>query len=185
MPYLHYHLARWHRRPSRFLWFFIGAGTATWWILHKDANAYHRHGFFGHCRRRQLPPPDNGGTMNPDASWPMPDSSDVPRNVPLAAWSVPFERAPQWDAPDKEKTAHFSRQAVDTVSSYSKSPSISTEYNQATELTEVALESILSTAESLMAVRGYFFDTTIPFLFNTFPETCCTSCPPRAAAKLV
>ena len=153
MPYPHYHLAHWHRRPSRFLWFFIGAGTATWWILHKDANAYHRHGFFGHCRRPQLPPPDNGGTMNPDAS---PDSRDVPRNVP--AWGVPFERAAQWDAPDKEKMAHFSRQAVDTVSSYSKSPSISTEYNQATELTEVALESILSTAESLKAVRGYFFD---------------------------
>jgi len=91
--------------------------------------------------------------MNPDAS---PDSRDVPRNVP--AWGVPFERAAQWDAPDKEKMAHFSRQAVDTVSSYSKSPSISTEYNQATELTEVALESILSTAESLKAVRGYFFD---------------------------
>ncbi|KIK09039.1 hypothetical protein K443DRAFT_84152 [Laccaria amethystina LaAM-08-1] len=133
MPYPHYHLAHWHRRPSRFLWFFIGAGTATWWILHKDANSYHRHGFFGHCRRPQLPPPDNGSTMNPDASWPTPDSRAVPRNVP--AWGVPFEREAQWDTPDNEKMAHFSRQAVDT----------------ATELTEGALESILSTAESLKA----------------------------------
>lgn len=120
MPYPPYHLTHWHRGPSRFLWFFIGAGTATWWILHKGANAHYQHGLFGHCRRPQLPPPDNGGTMNPDASLPMPDSRNVPRNA--SAWGIPFERAAQWDAPDKENMAPFSRQAVDTVSFYFEEP---------------------------------------------------------------
>ncbi|KAH9935920.1 uncharacterized protein BXZ73DRAFT_76735 [Epithele typhae] len=34
------HIHRCYRASSRFLWFFFGAGTATWWHYHKDG---HRH----------------------------------------------------------------------------------------------------------------------------------------------
>ena len=40
-----------HRGPSRFLWFVIGAASATWWIKSKEAQGFQVR----HCSRARIP----------------------------------------------------------------------------------------------------------------------------------
>lgn len=50
-PYHHlHHMGRFHRGPSRLLWFVLGGLTATWWYKHKEADKV----AFGHCIRRSM-----------------------------------------------------------------------------------------------------------------------------------
>ncbi|TFK94157.1 hypothetical protein K466DRAFT_593826 [Polyporus arcularius HHB13444] len=52
-PWHHWHHARrCGRATSRLLWFFIGAGTATWWTHHHDYRAWHEA---RHCGRDRIP----------------------------------------------------------------------------------------------------------------------------------
>ncbi|KAF5316665.1 hypothetical protein D9619_006655 [Psilocybe cf. subviscida] len=147
-PYHFHQMGRWHRGPSRILWFLIGAGTATWWIKRKDGD---RH-IFGHCRR--VAPPASVEAQ--PAPWPPQSITDIPRviaNMPPAS-SEPASPQPvspgargmmgegwdpkrsryedHWDI-EKEQLAKLSKQAADTMA----------------EITEATLASVMSTAEAL------------------------------------
>ncbi|KAF9266997.1 hypothetical protein L218DRAFT_956083 [Marasmius fiardii PR-910] len=73
-PPFHWHSWYHHhggRRPSRLLWFLIGAGTATFFIYRKQA---HRNddAYWGHCRKVPVQPPpqiqanlERGRSMEP------------------------------------------------------------------------------------------------------------------------
>ncbi|KIM44941.1 hypothetical protein M413DRAFT_442916 [Hebeloma cylindrosporum] len=146
-----------HRAPSRLLWFFIGAGTATWWIKRKECEGRS----FGPCRR--LPPSSQGfpSTSNaaPAYQYPAPDpakpsipadsrdQAPVPTPPPQdAAPAGPRMRFPppiwewekrqdrEWEQ-DKENFIKMSSQAADVM----------------VDLTESTLESILGTADILRA----------------------------------
>ena len=61
--------------PSRLLWFLIGAGSASWWMMSKDRDFDRRH--WGHCRRVDYPAPrdpSNNDTAAPGGPGPNNDS---------------------------------------------------------------------------------------------------------------
>lgn len=128
-------MGRWHRGPSRIVWFLIGAGAATWWIRRKDGERR----IFGHCRR--VSPLDVNEAPQGPSPWQPQTISDVPRaiaNMPPSYEATPAHQQQQpvspgargmmgedwdprkmrhddqWEA-EKEQLAKLSRQATDTV----------------------------------------------------------------------
>lgn len=110
---------RWHRGPSRIIWFLIGAASATWWIKGKEA----RHGqgswSYGHCVRPSIQP-----QLQPLPAPPNPDASswsprDIPRainNIPPAdSWGGQQSQTEPWSE-EKERMAALGNQAGDKVS---------------------------------------------------------------------
>ena len=75
--YWHYHhMHRCSRATSRLFWFFVGAGTATWWHVHKDHAAWHAA---RHCGRDRIP----------QHAYPAPGAlPPVDPTVPIAAASA-------------------------------------------------------------------------------------------------
>src|SRR5438309_8023970 len=114
------HPSHWYHRsrPSRLLWFLIGAGFTLWWTKR------HERGDFRMCTRHRLPPPPSQGDSNgQNPAWPQ-NMSDVPRainNIPSGdapasppAGSWPPKDGWKWD-PDREHMEKVSKQAVDAV----------------------------------------------------------------------
>jgi len=134
---MHYY----HRGPSRLLWFFIGAGAATWWIKRKDYDVRS----FGPCRR--LPPsshtfPQGAPTSNTVPPYPYPSQSTAPAaaatshpadpsiptespkdqvpvaptgmKIPPPVWEWEKRRDWEWEQ-DKENFVKMSNQAADAV----------------------------------------------------------------------
>jgi hypothetical protein len=151
------------RGPSRILWFLIGAATTHWLIKRKDCDSR----VFGHCRRLQYqtPPPNSsvpdGAPSNGAASVPNPWSvtaRDIPRtinNIPPSHWGS--EQQQSWYQ-EKEHLADITRKVTDAVWSclclyLPKFPLLMT--FQMADLTEATLESVLSAAEALKAVRCF------------------------------
>lgn len=104
-PYHHH----WHRGPSRILWFFIGAASATFWIKRKDM---HNEGHFSRCFRAPIQQP-------PPASAPAWSARDIPgaiNNIPPAE-PVPWALGHQKSASsrEEERILELTRQAGDAV----------------------------------------------------------------------
>ncbi|TFK32781.1 hypothetical protein BDQ12DRAFT_691974 [Crucibulum laeve] len=130
-PYHYRPMGLWCRGPSRILWFAVGAGTAAWWIKHKDTERRP----FGHCVRPllQAPPPPSPPTP-PSEDWTPREISKAINNL---GGKVEWGRGEQQTSHtwEDEQVAAFTRQAADTM----------------TELTESTLDSVLSTAQALKA----------------------------------
>lgn len=104
-PFPYYYYSG-RRRPSRLLWFLVGAGAATMWIKHRQAKALHgNHYWNSYCKRPQVR-----------------ETVDESR---LAVWRRQLEGQPppgkryadeDWDT-EKEKLYVVSRQAQDAVRS--------------------------------------------------------------------
>ncbi|KAF8074898.1 hypothetical protein FPV67DRAFT_603475 [Lyophyllum atratum] len=118
----HWH---WHRGPSRLIWFFIGAATATWWIKHKEG----RHGGSNHhCIRAPVQPPVLSSHSDPDP-WST-------RRVTRAINGIPPAEVSNndWDE-EKQRVAELSQSAGDKLA----------------ELSEATLDTVLTTVEVLKA----------------------------------
>lgn len=168
---------RYSRGPSRLLWFFIGAGTAFWWLKHREAN-----GHVPFCARHRLQPPTTDNQQNP--GWPQ-RMGDIPRAInnipPVDATTEPSPQPPsrgspaswKWD-PDREHLEKISKQAVDAVGFLRillhKATSLFS-LQQMADLTESTLESVLSTAESLKVVCHSFVNIIFFSLIMNL-ETC-------------
>ncbi|PPQ88701.1 hypothetical protein CVT25_009465 [Psilocybe cyanescens] len=150
--YPNFYMGHWSR-PSRLVWFIVGAASATWWIKRRESNGR----TFGHCMRPPIQSHihasgNNDGIQPPPqghhSPWPQ-SIGDIPRainNIPEPSPPPPQIYSPnalgewekrqdtQWDL-EKEHLAKISRQATDAMA----------------ELTEATLESVLSTAEALKA----------------------------------
>jgi len=135
-----------HRGPRRLLWFVIGAGTATWWIKHREMN--NNGGMtWGHCRRPNIQNTPAPTTASADGSNVNPqDSSFSFRDVPRAinnisppsrdwGWGWGEKKLAEKHQEEQDQLADLRRQATETM----------------TDITEATLESILSTAEVLKA----------------------------------
>ncbi|KAK7686383.1 hypothetical protein QCA50_010607 [Cerrena zonata] len=148
-PYWH-----WHHRPSRLLWFVIGATTATWWIKSRE---YHRdHYKMRHCSRRQIPA----------EAYPMPASSSAPL-VPDASANpskvtIPAERTqmlpPMAQSPSTEwgwgwnSSESHPRHVDPWEDSRGRTDELSNRANEKfMEISEATIDSVLSTVESLKA----------------------------------
>ncbi|KAF9453618.1 hypothetical protein P691DRAFT_719478 [Macrolepiota fuliginosa MF-IS2] len=131
------------RGPSRIVWFLIGAGTATWWIKHRDV---HHFSQWGHCRRLAIENATANANMSTTAQPAngSPESSfsfkDIPRtinNIPPAAaswnWGWGERKEAQKYQEEQDNLAELRRQATDAM----------------TEMTEATLDSILAGAEAL------------------------------------
>ncbi|KAF8963417.1 hypothetical protein BDZ97DRAFT_1758673 [Flammula alnicola] len=99
-------MGRWHRGPSRLLWFIVGAATATWWIKRKDADRR----IFGHCKRPPIqassgPASDHPGAFSGSRS-------------PFSDWEKRQDW--QWEQ-EKEHLAKISRQATDAMADLTES----------------------------------------------------------------
>lgn len=124
----------WHYRggPRRFVWFMLGAGTATLFIMHHEAHKNHQ--YYGHCYRapvRPIAPPSETsaaataaaavsteGASNYNWSW---NGRDIPRavnNIPpasVSSWGYPENHLDrQWEE-EKKRLVAFGKQAEDTV----------------------------------------------------------------------
>ncbi|CCM04224.1 uncharacterized protein FIBRA_06391 [Fibroporia radiculosa] len=150
-----------HHRPSRFVWFFVGAASASFFFKSREAHEWKAR----HCRRNQIqqetcssasaadsPVPRQSADLSPSAvdhrSWGWSWSSDKgfnswgsPRHQrqeadqqeaaqPSPAFSTPA--VDRWDE-ERRRMQELGKQATDTIS----------------ELSEVTLDSVLSTVQSL------------------------------------
>ncbi|KXN84263.1 hypothetical protein AN958_12836 [Leucoagaricus sp. SymC.cos] len=138
-----------YRGPSRLLWFFIGAGAATWW--HKHREMHNSSWTWGHCRRAAIhnnpnnvpiatAPVAEGSAANQSAN--TPDSSfsfkDIPKtinNIPPAGWGWGERKETERYQEEQDRLAELRRQTTEVMS----------------DMTEATLESILSGAEALKA----------------------------------
>jgi hypothetical protein len=113
--------------PSRFIWFAIGAGAATFW--HKCHQMNYNGAPWGHCRRsaiQQQHPYPNPPPTNPDGSstpTQAQESSfsykDIPKrinNIPPANWEWGQEKERLRNQEDEDRLADLRRQATETVS---------------------------------------------------------------------
>ncbi|KAF8194951.1 hypothetical protein BJ912DRAFT_1040521 [Pholiota molesta] len=127
------------RRPSRLLWFLLGAGTTAVAMKSQAMAQYHGHGRhgWGSCRRVGV----EGMGANPASASAPPASASAPSAAaqrgpcPLKAYEGWEKQQDERIAAEKAHMAKVSRQAVDTM----------------VELTEATLESVLTTAEALKA----------------------------------
>lgn len=95
--YPYYRWSHWHRwssckPPSRLRWFLFGAGSALWWIKHKEAHSYHNHMKAKFCSRHQIPP----------EAYPLPGS---PQQQQHSHWWIP-----SWDDRDRRGWGEGDRQ---------------------------------------------------------------------------
>ncbi|KAJ4473827.1 hypothetical protein J3R30DRAFT_3707792 [Lentinula aciculospora] len=69
-----YRRSHWHRRPSRLLWFGIGAASATVYIMHKEAEQSGRANYWKNCYRPpvQQSQPQTGGGFSQVLADPLP-----------------------------------------------------------------------------------------------------------------
>ncbi|KAF8920585.1 hypothetical protein CPB85DRAFT_494705 [Mucidula mucida] len=98
----YYRYCRSRRGPSRLLWFFIGAGTAAFWIKHKQAADTHGKFYWKHCQR--------------------PPVRETTTESKLAAWRRQCEGPhadEEWEM-EKEKIAAIGRQAQDAMTDISE-----------------------------------------------------------------
>jgi len=99
---------------SHFIWFIIGAGTATWWAKHKSSR-YDCHG----STRNRSPPfsqsPYNNATAKGDQH---PQGAPETSSVTGDQQQTPFG----WEM-EKDRIRDISRQAGDTVRISFTSPS--------------------------------------------------------------
>lgn len=122
----HWHPMHFRRGPSRLVWFFIGAGSATLLIKHKEASLHSDNKrYWGHCFRApiQVPPSLPNSPLQNNT-----DSSKYPHPQP---WGLGDE---QWEA-DKEKLIAIARQAQDAMA----------------DLSESTLDSIITSIEAIKA----------------------------------
>jgi len=115
----------WHRGPSRIVWFFLGAATATWWIKHKEI-----HGSWStHCIRVPILPSSMPSGPEAPSSW-------SPRNIPRSINNIPSAghqgQSQPWDE-EKERVMAVGQQAGDKLA----------------ELSEATLDTVLTTVEML------------------------------------
>lgn len=120
-PFTFYRSYRWHRGPSRIVWFIIGAVSATWYIKGKEA---HRQGYgpwngpwnHGHCVRPPIQPLPSPPTSDASPWTPR----DIPRtlnNIPPAeSWGGQPSQTEPWNQEEKERMAALTNQAGDKVS---------------------------------------------------------------------
>lgn len=72
-----------HRRPSRLLWFTIGAASATVYIMHKESKWNERAMYWNHCYRPPVQQPqENGGSLNQVLRDPLPTVPGTGSNTP-------------------------------------------------------------------------------------------------------
>ncbi|CAK5273954.1 unnamed protein product [Mycena citricolor] len=143
----------WHG-PRRFVWFFIGAASATLWMKHKEAHRYPNDRYFGHCYRPAVPAlqPRADATpppASPDA--PMSPTSSPPVSLPISSraaeissavnhmppaslpWGYPeSHRERQWEE-EKKKLQSITRQAEDVM----------------TKISEATVDTMLTAMEAL------------------------------------
>lgn len=111
-----------YRRPSRILWFVIGAATAS--LLLKRTDSHSRT--FGHCRRLQYQTPTPNSSVPDGAlsdaqfassapnSWSVTLLRDIPRTINnIPPWGS--EQQQSWQQ-EKEHLADISRKVADAVS---------------------------------------------------------------------
>jgi len=115
---------QWYRGPSRLIWFFVGAATATWWIKHKEG----WHGGSRHCIRAPIQPPVLSSSSNPD-SWSTSGVAKAINGIPPAELSNN-----DWNE-EKQRVAELSQSAGDKLA----------------ELSEATLDTVLTTVEVLKA----------------------------------
>ena len=169
-PY-YYHF---HRGPSRILWFILGGVTAAWWMKRKEMNGHHPR-YLGGCVRHPVQPAAINGSeytsqpnhhqsqTPPRTQWPV--NPDPPASEPIR---MPFGWSEQQWEEEKERMWAMGQQAGATVRFMPSRPSIFLlTFSQASELSEATLDQVLSTVESLKAVR-----LSLPFcLSNTNAPT--------------
>lgn len=117
-PGYHHHGLRYWRGPSRLLWFFLGAGAATFWIKRKecrDGNSWSRH-----CVRAPIQPPTF--SSGESTSW---SPRDIPRainNIPVGEYSNNQPRGTQAWEEERERMLALSQKAGDKVGEFQDSP---------------------------------------------------------------
>ncbi|EMD38851.1 hypothetical protein CERSUDRAFT_112577 [Gelatoporia subvermispora B] len=123
------HMHACHRHGSRILWFVFGAGAATWFFKHRDAEYHFKVAH--HCSRHQIP----------QHAYPAPPPVPQPPMIPSVEQQTEAPSKPalpmpteKWDE-DKERAAAFSKQASDRFS----------------EMSEATLDAVLNTVQSLKA----------------------------------
>jgi hypothetical protein len=95
---------RWHswHRPSRLIWFVLGAGAATWFIKHNDMRYGHDEQRIGFCRRAPIQPPPSLQSHD----W---NATTGPQNP---SWDQ--QRSRQWEE-DKARLMALGQTAGDKV----------------------------------------------------------------------
>lgn len=118
-------------RPSRALWFLIGAATATLWIKHREYRNIERRGY-GPCVRQRaiqsasqqqgaLAEPSQSNVAPPTSPSQTPETlhsvSRAINNLPPAdGWHFGERRQMEKWEEDKEKLMDFTLRATDAVS---------------------------------------------------------------------
>lgn len=107
-----------YHRPSRAIWFLIGAASATLWIKHRESHC--AEGRYGPCvRQRAIQPASQQQTIAqiPEA---LHSVSRVINNIPPAeAWGFGERRQMEKWQEDKERLMDFTLRTTDAVSDVS------------------------------------------------------------------
>ncbi|KAJ3912968.1 hypothetical protein F5877DRAFT_71951 [Lentinula edodes] len=82
----------WHRRPSRLLWFTIGAASATWYIMRHDAEQSDKANYWKNCYRPpvQQPRPQNNGDFSRVLGDPLPTVPGNDSGAPPSPSPYPY-----------------------------------------------------------------------------------------------
>ncbi|KAL0951906.1 hypothetical protein HGRIS_008561 [Hohenbuehelia grisea] len=155
-PHFHswHHAARWHRGPSRLLWFGLGALSASMWVKHKQWHEGQGKQCYEHCLRApvQAPPTTPQPSPYPGDGRPAADVMMMPTSlktipesinrippaqdmVPSVPWMLGYQHQDQRWEQEKEKMRDLGQQAGDMM----------------TELSEATLDSVISTVEIFKA----------------------------------
>ncbi|KAI0091713.1 hypothetical protein BDY19DRAFT_641954 [Irpex rosettiformis] len=180
----HWH---WHR-PSRLLWFMVGAVTGAWAMKHKESADNYR---VRHCSRYQIPqeayPPPQGSNSNQDwhaqwharwrdrHAWALQNQAQMQQNqtqeAPAAGGAeagkdtprpTPTSQGPVPVVPDQPATADGwdeERQRLLNIKQQAA--------NSLLDFSEEGLDSLLNSMESLKAVSRTFF-TDSGYLVSDF-----------------
>ncbi|KAJ2915448.1 hypothetical protein MD484_g4941, partial [Candolleomyces efflorescens] len=134
--------------PSRLLWFLIGAGSASWWMISKDRDFDRRH--WGHCRRVDYPAPrdpSNNDTAAPGGPGPNNDSgSQQCRPHP---WQTREHWEWRWHQRNRQENNNGASQWPWEASDERFDEMTKQASEAMTELTEVTLDTVLTMAQAL------------------------------------
>ncbi|KAJ2925911.1 hypothetical protein H1R20_g11171, partial [Candolleomyces eurysporus] len=145
--------------PSRLLWFLIGAGSASWWMMCKDRDFSRRH--WGHCRRVDYPMPVDAEHMNrapprdpsndtaaaPGGPGPYDSGSPQPRRHP---WQMKEHWEWRWQQRNRQENNSNGASQWPWDASDERFDEMTKQAGEAmTELTEVTLDTVLTTAQAL------------------------------------
>ncbi|KAG6909033.1 hypothetical protein DXG01_002307 [Tephrocybe rancida] len=114
---------RWHRGPSRILWFALGAITASVWAKHRERTEW--NGYPRLCARPPVPQPTLSTQAEPTDPWSARGVSRAVNGVPPA----------QISSDEQKRLAEMSASAGDKL----------------VELSEATLDTVLTTVEVLKA----------------------------------